>query len=372
MKKHIALILSVLIAVTAAASGFACPVYASQHKVKHIPLSIKPEMNSIELRWKKKTGVSGYMVYRKDVTKLLGKSETSVKLKHYTKIARLSGTENSFTDRRVSPGHYYAYVIKAFSKENGKNKTLYSSYISGALQYECPGLARPELLNGGNGEFYTNSLGGLYLYEQTTCGVEPTSVVVYRREKGEKNYTKIKVKRVEKDSLGMMKDSSVKPGKTYYYRIRTLRKFRGKQVRSELSDTLRIPNVNFTGRYTVKAISSGSSGDELVLKIKGNKYNGTLKFLSPLVYDGSSDGGDDIRIKEVSKDNKTWKAFKAGKSSIKAGETLYVKLEGKHVNSLDAFTFDEGAAAYDGSGAGYTAFSIDVKSGKGTACLNFD
>ena len=169
-----------------------------------------------------------------------------------------------------------------------------------------------------------------------------------------------------------MRDDTVKPGKVYYYKIRTRKKYKGKYYYSNYSNRVRIPAVNFTGSYTAEGIVNTENPDELILKLKSNQYNGKLTFSSRVIYDASDWEGESFAITEYSKDNKTWKAFKAGQVSVLAGETIYIKLSGKDISSLKELTFDEGAVSYDGCGIGYSVFTFDINAKKARVYHHFD
>ena len=96
----------------------------------------KPVMNqvvvkgydSLGLSWKKVSGVSGYVVYRKS-----GKSS-------FKTISTISGANKcSFVDKKLNTGTKYIYAVKTFIK-SGKKK-IYSGYsknVSGTPKLTKP------------------------------------------------------------------------------------------------------------------------------------------------------------------------------------------------------------------------------------------
>ena len=170
-----------------ASEDFANAASATSERAKRLPISLKSNMKSISVKWKTKKNVKRYVIYRTDVTKAVTDQDYDrmYKMSDYKKIAKVSGTKKSYKDKKVKNNHYYAYVVNAYKKVKGKYKLAYTSYDSDYYEYCCRGLGIPELLNGGDGENYTNSKSCVYLYHQTYCGVEPSSVVLYRKADGE-------------------------------------------------------------------------------------------------------------------------------------------------------------------------------------------
>ena len=190
-------------------------------KPKHIGLDTIPTMKSIKTEWKKQKGIKYYVIYRKDVTKFVNDNfenyrETDVKMKDYQKIKTLKKTK--YVDNSVKENHYYGYVIEAY---NRKDKLKYTTYIDDNITYDCPGLEKPTLYNDGTGEFHSNTNKKFYFYHETYTGVEPTHIILYRSTDN-KNYKKILT--IKNNSNKELKDTKIKKGKTYYYKIRTVKR----------------------------------------------------------------------------------------------------------------------------------------------------
>ena len=336
-------------------------------KVKHLPIRLKSNMKSISVIWKTKKNVIRYVINRIDVTKAVTDQDYDHKYKinDYKKIAKVSGKKKSYKDKKIKNNHYYAYVVNAYKKVKGKYKLAYTSYDSDYYEYCCRGLGIPELLNGGDGENYTNNKSCVYLYHQTYCGVNPSSVVLYRKAKGESKYKKINYKTVEKirNLAGTIKDTTVKPGTIYYYKIKTKKKYNGKTYYSKLSKAIRIPVVNVTGKYTVSAIPVPDNPDEIIIGFTSDKYNGVLTISQAKWTDGIE---NDICALEYSYDNVIWKSMTGKKAVIEPGKTAYIKFRGKGIADKDTFSFDEEcegsyvSVAYDSPVFRYHIMTVDL------------
>ena len=314
----------------------------SSKKVKRLPIRLKSNMKSISVIWKTKKNIKRYVIYRIDVTKDVTDQDYDrmYKMSDYKKIATVSGKKKSYEDKKVKNNHYYAYVVNAYKKVKGKYKLAYTSYNSESYEYCCRRLGIPELLNGGDGENFSNSKSCVYLYHQTYCGVNPSSVVLYRKADGESKYKKINYKTVEKiqNLAGTIKDTTVKPGTIYYYKIKTKKKYNGKTYYSKLSKPLRIPVVNVTGKYTVSAIPVPDNPDEIIIGFTSDKYNGELTLSQSKWTDGTE---NDIRALEYSYDNVIWKSMTGSKAVIEPGKKAYIKFGGKGIANRNRFSFDE-------------------------------
>lgn len=325
-----------------ASKDFVKAASVASKKAKRLPIRLKSNMKSVTVKWKKKKDIKKYVIYRTDVTKdvLDQDYDRKYKMSDYKKIAKVSGKKKSYKDKKAKNNHYYAYVVEAYKKVKGKYKLAYTSYDSDCYEYCCRGLGIPELLNGGDGENYTNSKSCVYLYHQTYCGVDPSSVVLYRKAKGESKYKKINYKTVEKiqNLAGTIKDTTVKPGTVYYYKIKTKKKYNGKVYYSKLSKAIRIPAVNVTGKYTVSAIPVPDNPDEIIIGFTSDKYNGVLTISQSDWTDGTE---NDIRVLEYSYDNVIWKSMTGSKAVIEPGKTAYIKFGGKGIADKDTFSFDE-------------------------------
>ena len=358
---------------------FANAASATSERAKRLPISLKSNMKSISVKWKTKKNVKRYVIYRTDVTKAVTDQDYDrmFKMSDYKKIAKVSGTKKSYKDKKVKNNHYYAYVVNAYKRVNGKYKLAYTSYDRDCYEYCCRGLGIPELLNGGDGENFSNSKSCVYLYHQTYCGVDPSSVVLYRKAEGESNYKKISYKTVEKiqNLAGTIKDTTVKPGTIYYYKIKTKKKYNGKTYYSKLSKPLRIPVVNVTGKYTVSAIPVPENPDEIIIGFTSDEDNGVLTISQSNWTDGTE---NDIRALEYSYDNVSWKSMTGSKAVIEPGKTAYIKFGGKGIADKDTFSFDEEcegsfvSVSYDSPVFRYHILTVDLVTNTAEAAPLYD
>ena len=362
-----------------ASKDFANAASATSEKAKRLPISLKSNMKSISVKWKTKKNVKRYVIYRTDVTKAVTAQDydRQYKMSDYKKIAKVSGTKKSYKDKKVKNNHYYAYVVNAYKRVNGKYKLAYTSYDRDSYEYCCRGLGIPELLNGGDGENYTNSKTCIYLYHQTICGVNPSSVVLYRKAEGESKYKKISYKTVEKirNLAGTIKDTTVKPGTIYYYKIKTKKKYNGKTYYSKLSNVIRIPAVNVTGKYTVSAIPVPDNPDEIIIGFTSDEDNGVLTISQSNWTDGTE---NDIRALEYSYDNVIWESMEGSKAVIEPGKTAYIKFGGKGIADKDTFSFDEEcegsfvSVSYDSPVFRYHILTVDLVTNTAEAVPLYD
>lgn len=341
-------------------------------KVKYMSFSTNPTMNSIELKWKKKKGIKYYVIYKKDVTKIVdptsGDNDATLKMSQYKKIKTVKAGKKKFTytDKKVKKHHYYAYVIKAYK---ANKKLAYSSYDNGSFEYACPGLAAPTLLNDGSGEFHTNTNKRFYFWcMPEVTSIEPADTILYRKAAGEKKYKRIGSFKAKNATLS---DSSVKKGKTYYYKAKTRIKYRGKYYYSKSSNVVRIENGNLTGYFTIDIINNDESALTRTIKMTSDKLNGTLTIKSPLVYFPEDDeinetGENIVEIAQYSTDGTTWKSMS---KSIKLapGKSVWLKLTGKNVTSASKYVCDEGFADYSAPWIGFTKFTFDFANKKAAA-----
>ncbi len=352
---------------------------AKSTTAKRLTVSLKSNMTSISVKWKRKKNIKRYVIYRVDVTKdvLDYENDYSYHMSQYKKIGKVSGKTGSFTDRQVKKDHFYAYVVKAYKKVRGKYKLAYTSYNKDYYDYACRGLGIPELLNGGDGENYSNSTGCIYLYHQSYSGVNPESVILYRRAKGESEYKKIKFKTVEKirNLAGVIKDTTVSPGKIYYYKIKTKKTYKGKTYYSHISKSIRIPVVNVKGKFAVSAIPVSDITDEMVVKFTSDIHNGTLTLSQS---EGSEGTEKDIRALGYSYDNVTWESMADRNAVLESGKTIYIKFSGAGIAEKSELIFGEEcegslvSVSYDSPVFRPYILHIDLENNYAEACPYYD
>ncbi len=392
-KKLLVLILAVVTAVSMALVIPAESVSAAgSSKVKTLKYSMKPAMGSITLKWKKQK-VSYYLIYRTGFNVKESWQIEPVPMSKYKRVKKVSGKKTSWKDKRVKNGQYYSYVIRGYKKSKGKTVLVYDTFRTDCVDYQCPGLERPSVINGGYGEFHMNSKDKLYLYVQRDCGVRPDGVVIYRKAAGASKYKKIKAKKVEKgryDSGKTYRDSSVKPGTVYYYKTRTYVKKNGKKKYSPYSPALKLSATNFKGKYTVKSATSAGTVKEFVVKLTSDKYNGVLtlkggKGSEGPVYSTTANGRDygqqQLELVSCSRDFKNWSGFASTGMKISGGQTVWLKF--RFVSGSGYYSAASGEYSniymdcekvdYDGSaGPGSTEMTILLTDGTASAFSDYD
>ena len=342
MKRIICLFMTAVVAMTFTLGAATDTVMAESKTAKHLSVSLKSNMKSVSVKWKNNKNIEKYVIYRTDVTKdvLDHENDYTFDMSKYKKIGKVSGRKKSFTDKKAKKNHYYAYVVEAYKKVKGKYKLAYTSYNKDSYDYTCRGLGVPELLNGGDGENYTNSISCIYLYHQSYSGADPTSVILYRKAKGESKYKKVKFTTIEKinNLAGTIKDTTVSPGKIYYYKIKTKKKFKGKTYYSQKSKAIRIPAVNVTGKFDISAIPVSGDPNEIIVKFTSDKYNGTLTLSQSK---SSEETEKDMRALGYSYDNAVWKSMTDSKAVLEPGKTIYIKFRGDGIAEKHEFSFGE-------------------------------
>ncbi len=352
---------------------------SSSESVESLSISLTPHMNDVTVEWAEDNKIDKYEIYRVDVTEDVLDTETDMtfELSSYEKIAEVSGEECSYVDESVQSDCYYAYLVKGYQKVDGKSRLVYSSgEYDDQYSCQCCGLSAPDLLNGGNGEFSTNSTECLYLYFQTYYGVEPTSVILYRKAEDEEEYQQIDFETVEEicEGSGEVRDTTVEPGVVYYYKIQTVVEYDGEEYRSKESDYVRIPAVNFKGKYAVSKKAVSRNLDKVIVELKSDKYNGELK-ISRSDYE-SEDEGDVVQIIAFRYDNESWMTLEDEDLVIPPGGIVYIKFGGEGIASANEIYLDSDNGSvgldYDGPGTGYSIMRIDLDGKTAEVYQNFD
>lgn len=154
--------------------------------------------NSVTLTWKAQQEGIRYYVYR-----------STKKSSGYKKIATVS--KNSYTNKKLTTGKRYYYKVKAFVDGNIAS---YSKIITATPIPEQPKVTLKK------GKRYVivkfPKVSGAHGYE------------IYRSTKKSKGY-----KRIVTTKKTSYKDTDLKAGKKYYYKVRAYRKVKGKKIYSE-------------------------------------------------------------------------------------------------------------------------------------------
>lgn len=164
--------------------------------------------NSIILSWKKGASVSGYEIYR-----------SSKKSGTYKKIATVSGTRSTYTQKNLNPGKTYYYKIRAF-KKNG------TSYTFGAFSDVITTITKPKATTI---KLKTNSKQAVVSWSKVS-GASGYEVYMATSKKG--TYKKIATKG---STVTKMTKSKLTSGKTYYFKVKVYKTIDGKKVYGKYS-----------------------------------------------------------------------------------------------------------------------------------------
>lgn len=382
--------------------GLAKPVEARE---KAFNVHLNPALTSIRISWPEKKTAVKYKIYRADVTGVeTGKDEipelSAYKRVKTLKVKSLKGRKPQWSDKNVKKGRYYAYVVNAFDK-NGK--LIADSWDgSGWISYACKGLGRAWISNDGYGENDTNSRKELHISvmsDQVGTEVNNAQVILYRKRAGAGKFRKIAVRNLKNGSLDYT-DKKIKPGKSYSYRAKLMKRSGGRTYTSKMSKTITIPAVNFRANYKVRCLTpAGTYQDRdkleitLLLQNKG-KYNGRTtilkegeNFYGAEYYSekkGIGSGRYDFRFTMYSNDNVIWKPIPAKGVKLPKKKPFYLK--GEILRGTNSEIFFGGSAAgwssgidsegnmfdYEGPGSGYTSALLDLAAGTGSAYMEWD
>lgn len=378
MKRISCLFLALIMVLTMTSAVTADTGHAAS-KVKTLNCSAKSAMKSVNLKWKKKRGVTKYVIYKKDVTKYRSKiysvGDSAVKKVKCKKIAKVSGKKTGYKDKKAKKDHFYVYIVKAYKK----NKLAYTT----KRMIQCPGLAAPELMDYGNsGEpLHTNSK--LYLLTESDYGKVPAQVILYRKAKGETKYKKIKTVKASRRSV-KLNDATVKLGKVYYYKVKTRVKYKGKYIYSKYSNIVRIPNFRIKGTFTLEKLPYPSGSDNysaMYIKMTSDKGNGTLILKKSVIYTNPDNEESQVNIDGYSSTwsgdpedfliGDMWKHVdEDGWAKLAPGETIYLRYSGKMYNWENwPLVCNDGAVDYECPLAGTARLTFNFKENKATVVM---
>lgn len=193
---------------------------------------------SIKLTWEKVNGASGYAVYRKTS----GQAE-------YKEIKTVEGgSKTSYTDKSVTAGTKYAYVVRAYNNVNGgKVWSANSNQVTAT-----PAIAAPSKVTVTN-----TSYNSMTIKWNKVSGADGYKVLRATSLKGSYK-TVATVKASEKRSYT---NKNLAVGKTYYYKVCAYTNSKGKKlngVRSEAVSAKAVPTAT-----TVKSEAAGATAVKL-------------------------------------------------------------------------------------------------------------
>lgn len=201
------------------------------------------DYDTINVKWQKVKGATGYKVYRKKANE-----------KTYTSLKNVSGT--SFKDNTAEVGEVYYYTIRAYV---GKTSNLGSFDKNGIKGVALP--KKPTLKTAESVDF--NAIKVTWKKVDGASGY-----YVYRKADGEKYYKQIA--EVNGNKTFSSTDLSATTGVKYQYTVRAYRNRNGKPY-AGLYDS---KGVTATACTKVPTIKSGVSTVSDKLKLTWNKVNG--------------------------------------------------------------------------------------------------
>ena len=388
MKKLVSVSLAVIITFTMLFSFSINSIDAkTSGKPTFMLLDVKSEISTLKLKWDKKK-VSYYEIYRAKVTKNIKESDYSLDENVYKKLAKVSASKTSYTDKKVKAKQYYAYVIYGYKTSGGKSTKVYSSYLRGMV-YEYTGLQTPFIDDSPMESPFNNDANVIYLHVLTSTGAAPQKYIVYRKAASDKKYTKIKVKsrgKMNDTDVFVYEDKKVTSNVKYKYKVKGYRKVGKKKYYSKYSSIYSVTPCNSMAQFDVTPITDAGNTDEIVFKFTSDKNNGSIDILKNGIDEDcsytfkSSSDGETMRFLAdfigCSDDNSLWQ--EKTKVRITPGQTIYLKFKLKNEEGKTTpITF--GAATgemselnstsvkYHGPNFGSTNLRIDFVEGKAYA-----
>lgn len=304
MKRKLAIIMSAMLMASIIP---VIPVSAAKNTYKYISSEITTKTLSarkVRISWKKHKA-DKYIIYKYVFTK-----SGSSKLK---KLKTVSGKKTS-TVIKAGKNEYLHLYVKGISK---KTRT---KYVGDAVCWS--GVATPDWDD--------------YSYAESKCsptfielevlgggGMTPDGYKIYRKVEGGKSYKFIKKIKTKKKYL-TWRDTTVKTGKGYYYKVSSYRKTGKKILRSKKSYSILRYAVNYGGKYQVTA---DKVDGQTTIKLTSDTKNGETVFRLYEFYYAvmlAEEEGHYYKLTEYSLDGETWKTItdSSAKIRIAAGKSI--------------------------------------------------
>ena len=174
--------------------------------------------NTISLSWKKVSGVSGYEIYRS--TSKSGK---------YVQVGRVSGAKTtSYEDATAKAGKNYYYKVRGYKKNSVKEGKGAYSAVQKAWTVKKVEITKTSGTSGNSVKLTWDKVSKANGYR------------IYRSTKETSGYKLLK--EINAASTVSYKDTTVKTGKVYYYKIVAINKIKGNEIGTgDYSDILRVP-----------------------------------------------------------------------------------------------------------------------------------
>lgn len=248
--------------------------------------------NQLKITWNKKAGSNGYYIYR----------STSAK-KGFKKIATIEdGSTLSYTDSGVTKGQVYYYKIKTRNKIEG---SVGCSTASSAAYGKTVGKTKILSLTIPN----TKSIELSWKKVKDSNGY-----FLYRSESPNSGFKRIAT--LSGNYQTTYRDSDVKAGVLYYYKVRARNKFNGKTGYSSYS---KVVSGAIVKTPKIKSVVSQSPTK---LEISWNKANGANGYY---IYRSTSPSSGFKRVGVVSNGSRTSYISEGQKT----GQTYYFKIKAR-------------------------------------------
>lgn len=246
--------------------------------------------DQVKLTWKKAAGASGYEIYRS------AKSASGFK-----KIATVSSSKTSYTDKKLTTGKIYYYRIRAYRSNGGITTNGPWTATKKAKPLPQKPTVTASYKNYSTATVKWNRISGASGY------------TIYRSTSKNGSYKKIAT--IKKAGTTSYTDSKLTTGKTYYYKVKAYRKVSGKALYSGYSD---IASVKITLKAPV--ISSVTANDYRTLTVKWKKVSGANGYI---VYRSTSQNGTYKKIATV----KSGSILSYKNSGVTTGKKYYYKIK---------------------------------------------
>ena len=253
-------------------------------------LSVKSKADKkLEVTWKAVSGANGYYVYRS--TSAAGS---------YKRIATVSGkTTTKYADTDITAGKTYYYKIKTRNKVNKVTGYSSASKAGYGKTVKNPGITSVISRSPSKLEINWNSVSGANGY------------YVYRSTKKNSGYEKIAT--VSGRSTVQYTDSSLKTGKTYYYKVRSRNKVNGSTGYSS-------PGTAVNGKTVARPVISSLRESNGVVSIKWGKVSGASGYI---IRRAASESGTYTRVATITSGSTT--SYKD--KTVTAGNTYYYRIQ---------------------------------------------
>lgn len=258
-----------------------------------VPASFKAasaNFQQVKLTWKKAAGASGYEIYRS--TKATG---------GFKKIATVSSTKTSYTDKKLTTGTTYYYRIRAYRKNSGITTKAPLSAVKNARPVPQKTTVTASYKNYSTATIKWKKVSGASGY------------VIYRSTSKNGKYTNIAT--IKKTGTTSYTDKNLTTGKTYYYKIRAYKNINGKKIYGGYSN---IDSVKITLKAPV--ISSITVKDYRTVTIKWKKVSGANGYI---LYRSTSQNGTYKKIATV----KGSTTLSYQNSGLTTGKKYYYKIK---------------------------------------------